>query len=270
MLICISGDWYELHASVECDKKNSRANVIDVKMETIDFIHEDDASLKSEVNDNNSDDTMGDDIFEDSPIQIQNHIEVSSLPEIVKSVVKSNPKRTQKPRNRSKPISKSWTIKVNPKETVTQPARRQQQQRKKVIYKATFLDHRPKATCVCDVCNKVLRTFSSLRNHILTQHCVGERHERVSCSECGQTFSTPGNLNSHKKIHLKCKAYVCTYCGRGFNQLHNLKEHTNRHTGEKPYKCTVCGKAFGRKTNLTAHTRVHTGAKVRIFFLFGI
>lgn len=134
--------------------------------------------------------------------------------------------------------------------------------------------------------------FSSLRNHILHQHCMSQRAERVSCNECGQTFSTPGNLNSHKKIHLKCKAYVCTYCGRGFNQLHNLREHTNRwvndlwyiklhfaiyrkqykhsfnvhifdnrHTGERPYKCERCDKSFGRKTNLTAHTRVHTGEK---------
>lgn len=70
-------------------------------------------------------------------------------------------------------------------------------------------------SCICDVCNKTLGNFSSLRNHILHQHCLSERAERVSCNECGQTFSTPGNLNSHKKIHLKCK--VCQYQ----MQLHN-------------------------------------------------
>ncbi|XP_055326687.1 zinc finger protein 107-like [Sitodiplosis mosellana] len=273
MMICISGDWYALHASAECDKENiDTPNVIDVdvKTEAIDYTQEDAVSLKSEANEYAcsaySDDTREDNIFEQSPVHFQSHIEVSSLPEIVippvvkQKEVKQEPMHavTRKPRIVSKPISKIETPTESTNETDIKPARRQ---RKKVIYKATFLDHRPKASCICDVCNKTLGTFSSLRNHILNMHCESERSERVSCDECGQTFSTPGNLNSHKKIHLKCKAYVCTYCGRGFNQLHNLKEHQNRHTGEKPYKCERCGKTFGRKTNLTAHTRVHTGAK---------
>lgn len=221
-MICISGDWYVLHGSTDCDKGNSNtpSNVIDVefKTEAADYTQEDAVSLKSETNDYDSDDTRGDNIFEQSPVHFQSRIEVSSLPEIVipphvkQREIKKEPIRTQvgqskRPRNISKPICKIETVTENTTDIATKPMRRN---RKKVIYKATFLDHRPKASCICDVCNKTLGTFSSLRNHILNMHCESERSERVSCDECGQTFSTPGNLNSHKKIHLKCKAYVCT------------------------------------------------------------
>lgn len=260
MLMCINGDWYEMHASIECDKENNKPNVNDddIKTEAIDYSLDDVMSLKSEGHDYDSD-KEEDNIFEHCAVSYQNHIEVSPLPVIVKAILKeeSTKSNPRKPKSSPKNTTKKEPIKVEVKnEETTVPKKRKQ-----VRVKASFLDHRPTSTCICDICNKTLGSFSSLRNHILNMHCVSERNGRVSCEECGQTFSTPGNLNSHKKIHLKCKAYVCTYCGRGFNQLHNLKEHANRHTGDKPYKCERCDKVFGRKTNLTAHTRVHTGEK---------
>ncbi|XP_031638564.1 zinc finger protein 208-like [Contarinia nasturtii] len=252
ILISINGDWYGLHTSAECNKENEKPNEVlsEVKTEMFDFTLEDGASLKSEANDYDSEDSQRGNIFEEAQMKLLDHIEVKSLPEITVP---------RKLKNISKTTAKTDTSKM----VIKSISKQQRKYRKQVSNKATFMDHRPKASCICDICHKTLGTFSSLRNHIINMHCVTQRGERVSCQECGQTFSTPGNLNSHKKIHLKCKAYVCTYCGRGFNQLHNLKEHTNRHTGEKPYLCKFegCQKAFGRKTNLTAHTRVHTGHK---------
>lgn len=246
----MSGDWYELHASVACNKENDVPNAVDddIKAEEIDYSL-DEMSLKSESNYFGTVDVQADE-FEQTPVVSHNHIVANPLPVIGQCVVKkvTSKSNTRKPKFSPKIAIKREPIKREPMEVkqettnVTAPKKR-----KKLSNKATFMDHRPKSTCICDICNKTLGTFSSLRNHILNMHCVSEKNERVSCNECGQTFSTPGNLNSHKKIHLKCKAYVCTYCGRGFNQLHNLKEHTNRHTGEKPYLCTwnmgdsVCG-----------------------------
>lgn len=225
ILICINDDWYELHTSVKCDRDNDITNdtVVNVKAEVIDYTLADGIELKSEANDYDLDDSRDENIFGPSPINFQNHIEVNSLPEIVKEIQPRTVFRKPKTTIKIQTKSKTQTM----KKTVIE-AKQVQKKRKQVVNKATFLDHRPTASCICDICNKTLGTFSSLRNHMINMHCVGERSERVSCEECGQTFSTPGNLNSHKKIHLKCKAYVCTYCGRGFNQLHNLKEHTNR------------------------------------------
>lgn len=223
MLICISGDWYELHASVKCDKENDKSNVmevnVDVKTEAYDYGFGDERSVKSETFDDKSDDSRTDNIFEESPISYQNLIEVKSLPELITRV--ESPRTVpRKPRNAPKIKAKNDIFETKNEEKSSKPPRKK---RKKVTYKATFLDHRPKASCICDICKKTLGTFSSLRNHMLNLHCVGKRSGRVSCDECGQTFSTPGNLNSHKKIHLKCKAYVCTYCGRGFNQVNVIK-----------------------------------------------
>lgn len=223
LLILINDNWYGLHTSAECNKENEKPNeiVVEVKAEVVDYTLED--GLKSEINDYESEDTHQGDIFEESPMKLIDQIEVSPLPEI--GIPRAVPR---KPKNISKTTIKTETPKIVTK-TDSKPSRKK---RKKVSNKTTFMDHRPKASCICDICKKTLGTFSSLRNHIINMHCAGEKSERVSCNECGQTFSTPGNLNSHKKIHMKCKAYVCTYCGRGFNQLHNLKEHTNRHTGD--------------------------------------
>lgn len=265
LLFCVNGDWFrfELHASTNCDKENDKPDLNeldgtnDIKSEAIEFIPADESNLKSETNDSSLDELERDDMYEPLP-SVETLLQVDSIPQIVEPAVKFETEMPKaRPRNRRKCFLKMEKSKTRNRKSRTKPTKR----REPVTNKVTFLDHRPKASCICDICDKTLGNFSSLRNHILNMHCVSEKTERVSCSECGQTFSTPGNLNSHKKIHLKCKAYVCTYCGRGFNQLHNLKEHTNRHTGDRPYKCERCGKAFGRKTNLTAHTRVHTGEK---------
>lgn len=257
ILICINGDWYDLHASVECHKENSQPKhndsdgINDVKVEEFVDYTADDMCVKSEQNDSDSNVTGDDLLFDDQP-NLHHQIEVNLLPEIENPIVKVDLRRTKIKKTKYS-IPKKAKVAVKPsivkKEKSSNSNVKVDKAHKvrKKIDKVTFLDHRPKSTCICDICNKTLGTFSSLRNHIINIHCLSDKSQRASCNECGQTFSTPGNLNSHKKIHLKCKAYVCTYCGRGFNQLHNLKEHTNRHTGEKPYKCTVCDKVKRRE-----------------------
>lgn len=278
MLICINSDWYELHASVECNKENILSNSNDVQSIDGDKIEDadctvDDASVKSESNNYDSDDTKNEILFDEQP-NLQHHIEVNALPVISSPAIKVGSRRTiSRQTKTSANISKSPKIQKMPKlsanvsvkteivDVKMENDQKKPRKKRKKVDKVTFLDHRPKSSCICDICSKTLGSFSSLRNHMIHMHCSSGKSERVSCEECGLTFSTPGNLNSHKKIHLKCKAYVCSFCGRGFSQMHNLKEHTNRHTGERPYKCEICNKTFGRKTNLTAHTRVHTGVK---------
>lgn len=77
-----------------------------------------------------------------------------------------------------------------------------------------WMDHRPAGAVTCDICNKTMRSFNTMKIHMNNFH-LGLKKERVSCDECGQTFSSAGNLKSHKRIHLKCKAFVCSYCGKG-------------------------------------------------------
>lgn len=250
MLIRINNDWYEFHTTVNCNKEN----------EIPDFVE---SSLLPELHDNDRDEisikTESSDGKEELDVKflynIQQRLEIASI-----NIHENRPtiKQPTSKRQSNKTFHTSHESKNTKKKSIKKQEEAKIENQAKFV--STFVDHRPKSDLICDICKKVLRTIATLRNHMKNIH-TNSKNERVTCSECGQTFSSLGNLNSHKRIHLKCKAFVCTYCGRGFNQLHNLKEHTNRHTGEKPYKCSQCDKSFGRKTNLTAHFRVHTGEK---------
>lgn len=110
---------------------------------------------------------------------------------------------------------------------------------------------------------------------------------------CDKTYSTQGNLKTHKKRHARELTFVCTQegCGKAFltsyrfvtvrrnpilsveaaiagSRLHNhlllrsRKIHLRIHTRERPYGCDVisCHKTFSTRYRLRAHERIHTGS----------
>lgn len=217
LLLCINGDWYELHATPACNlgddsQHNSCEAISTMKNEIKDNF----VSVSKQENDISDSDGMDDDYnaFDSSPIH-EPQIEVKTLPPIVQSLAKlktnheitiSRTKVKRRPAVQIPDIS-AWKV-----QKIIKPAKPIKPIIKKPLpNKTVFMDHRPLGNCFCDVCNKTLANFSTLRNHILHQHCSRGRRSRVSCNECDQTFSTPGNLKLHSRIHLKCKAFVCTY-----------------------------------------------------------
>lgn len=210
LLLCINGDWYELHALPGCSMSNDSTNdchveiTNQIKREPIDVVCD---SLKFEINDNDSPDGFDEAPFDSSPIH-EPQIEVNTLPPLVQSLAKlkknitiSRAKSEKRPNSEIENISE-WNV-----QRIVRPVRAPVQKKaKKASNKAkVFMDHRPLGNCICDICGKTLANFWSLRSHIYHQHCPSGRTERVSCSECGQTFSSPGNLKLHSRIHLKCK-----------------------------------------------------------------
>lgn len=240
-MLCINGDWYEVHAAPGCNTMGDQQyvpcetyNEDENEAYASDFESDSDSKLKYEMNDCNSSNDKDYNTFDTLSI-FEPHIEVNTLPPLIQSLAKlktitiSRTKAKKSVDAITKHISHRKELTVI-KSTVSQVDRIQKI--KRPCNQTVFMDHRPSGACKCDVCQKTLANFSTLRNHILHQHCLSKRTERVSCSECPRTFSSKGNLKLHKRLHLKSKEYVCSYCGRGFNQIAGLREHTNQHTGK--------------------------------------
>ncbi|KAL3882402.1 hypothetical protein ACJMK2_028745 [Sinanodonta woodiana] len=87
--------------------------------------------------------------------------------------------------------------------------------------------------------------------------------KRFQCdyAECSRTYSTAGNLKTHKKTHKGEFTFVCNEegCGKSFLTSYSLKIHVRVHTKEKPYECSGCEKTFNTLYRLKAHQRLHTG-----------
>lgn len=251
LLLCINGDWYELHTTPGCDTKGDQQYVPCVayiesdnenEVEAFEFVSN--KSPNSYRNDSDRTDVKDDYGSLDSVSILEPDIEVNALPPIIQSLAKLNTNLTiSRTKAKRSPDVRRQGIAHEKEQNIFKPPSRPPdkfprnetiQKIKRPCNKTVFMDHRPLGSCRCDICNKKLANFSTLRNHILHQHCPSRKlKERVTCTECGLTLSSPGNLKLHKRIHLKSKAYVCTYCGRGFNQIAGLREHTNQHTGSR-------------------------------------
>ena len=86
-----------------------------------------------------------------------------------------------------------------------------------------------------------------------------ETRNDFECKVCGKTFTKPGSLSNHVRIHRDKTHLQCKYCYKAFPQPHHLKQHERTHTGEKPFGCKFCSKTFSHHFTLKKHERIHTG-----------
>ena len=110
----------------------------------------------------------------------------------------------------------------------------------------------------CNLCGRIFRTSTLLRNH----HNTHTGTKPYTCELCPKAFGTSGELGRHMKyMHTHEKPHKCPLCDYLSVEASKIKRHMRSHTGEKPYKCTLCEYASTDNYKLKRHMRVHTGER---------
>lgn len=161
---------------------------------------------------------------------------------------------------------------------------------------ALKFDVKPDKIYKCAICNKVLKTESSLkkhkesmhekRNHCGTvtgsgasrlYHCTDcnyttphsqtlVNHIRTHTGEkpfkcpCGKSFTQSASLIAHSKTHSDRTYFTCFTCGKQFKHLFSLKKHYQVHQ-EPAFKCSICGKQLKNKDTLNGHMNRHNNVR---------
>ena len=140
----------------------------------------------------------------------------------------------------------------------------------------------------CSVCGKVLRSNSSLVNHMKTHSepkyecswcckrftfkCGLDRHlethtgirknKRIYvCEDCGKEFTSASTFSGHKFVHGP-RIFKCEICSKQFKAYNTWKIHSKRCRGDKPHKCQYCSYCGVTKCDLKYHMRIHTGERL--------
>ncbi|XP_045541229.1 zinc finger protein 729 [Papilio machaon] len=134
---------------------------------------------------------------------------------------------------------------------------------------------------ICDICNSVLSTEASLKEHkkrhIRRYECLecglrkadlhyvikhykeehGSIHTMHTCVDCGFTTESNRTYRYHREKHRSKKK--CRQCGNTFANPSALRTHvfTVHSKSGRTYICPVCGKTYRAKSSLVAHQTLH-------------
>lgn len=114
--------------------------------------------------------------------------------------------------------------------------------------------HKKELKYRCNICGTHKISQLKLDEHISTTH----RNQSVACHICQKVLKSKSHLRQHiLSVHNGIKPFACEYCSATFATKNTLKVHTRIHTGEKPFKCNVCERRFTQLTPMKKHLITH-------------
>ena len=125
-------------------------------------------------------------------------------------------------------------------------------------HKLAHSDPRP---YVCETCGKTFRQACGLK---LPELALARSLILVVCAT-RHLYGRPGLLS--KRIHTNVKPYTCTVCGKSFMTYGQIKTHEMSRSREKPHVCTICSERFTPPHHRMAHEKTH-GIVVKKCVLF--
>lgn len=102
-----------------------------------------------------------------------------------------------------------------------------------------------KATNICHVCAKEIRSKQSFEKHVRSH--FGECGPRVKCprEDCDSWLKDDENLKQHlRRFHSKIQELKCPQCGRLCRSKHSLANHLRETHSSRVFTCEECNKAF--------------------------
>lgn len=106
----------------------------------------------------------------------------------------------------------------------------------------------------CPDCGKMV-SFSNMARHKLIH--TGERPFKCTMPECEKVFRSNSEVKKHILLHHSTeRPYKCDICGKGFIKICFLNAHAKIHSGEKPFNCHICGKAFPKLYSMQRHKKL--------------
>ena len=109
----------------------------------------------------------------------------------------------------------------------------------------------------CDMCDKIYRSSSSVKRHIMKTHVK----KGIKCRVCNELFKSMVELNNHKNtLHSKTTRPACNHCEKTFKMPSDLLYHKIQLHSEKGHTCEECKKAFTTDIKLQIHfSKRHKG-----------
>jgi hypothetical protein len=99
------------------------------------------------------------------------------------------------------------------------------------------------ANYICFVCDKIIKTYRSLKQHRTTEHGHGPNN-RI-CNICSEQ-TDKGYMKHVVEKHRDYKPHSCRFCAKKFQYAFELSNHLFNHVDGKKFKCFGCGEMYSK------------------------